>query len=55
MTWGLEKEIDEISESLSAKMEGSAQKKKKNKKKKLYWWEYVNRSQLEEFPMSQVE
>lgn len=35
MTWGLEKEIDEISESLSAKMEGSAQKKK-NKKKKLY-------------------
>ena len=33
MTWGLEKEIDEISESLSAKMEGSAQKKKKTKKK----------------------
>lgn len=27
MTWGLEKEIDEIPESLSAKMEGSAQKK----------------------------
>lgn len=30
MTWGLEKEIDEIPESLSAKMEGSAQKKNKN-------------------------
>ena len=30
LTWGLEKEIDEMSESLSAKMEGSAQKRKKN-------------------------
>ena len=29
LTWGLEKEIDEMSESLSAKMEGSAQKRKK--------------------------